>query len=163
MTLSYNDLIPPEGIEDHIEYAIKRVNTSVLSKMITTEEDVRIESMKAIGEMLYMQVRRPVNPYTPVEELDDNDPTQWTVIPRCHRRFSLQEIFDDRVDEPLAVSAYTEEAVLAALENIAINLTGEVEIYFVGSIAHFTATNSNSFLCWGKGKLDLAPIAVEEL
>ena len=123
MTSTYQDKLPPVG-EDHIDYAIKRVNLNVRRIFLKDAADIRIEKLHEVGPDLYLTVKRPVNPYAAAEDLDPEDRSQWVSIPRIHHRFSIQEVLDALAPNGLQVND-GETAVVDALAEVGINVAPE--------------------------------------
>lgn len=171
MTLNYQDKVPPVGVVDHIDYAIKRINLPVRRTMLidpvqtsgpevmmlsAEEPALRIVEARAVGPLLYLTVKRPVNPYLPEEEVDEDDPKQWVEIRREHRRFSVQEVFKDLLPEGLGVEENTDEAYITALGRVGIAVTAEtVSFELVGKTLTVTSTEKDSLMWWGKGSVEL--------
>lgn len=150
MTSTYQDNIPPVG-EDHIDYAIKRVNLSVRRILLKDAADIRIEKLHEVGPDLYLTVKRPVNPYAAAEDLDPEDRSQWVSIPRIYRRFSIQEVLDALAPNGLQVND-GETAVVDALAEVGINVAPEdIAIEVIGNTAHIKSIAKGSYMWWGKG------------
>ena len=163
MTLNYQDKVPPVDV-DHIDYAIKRANLAVRRVMLKEPTDINIVSMKAVGPLLTLRLKRLVDPYLPVEEVDEDDDTQWVVGNRHHRRFSIQEVFDDLFKDGLNVTELTVEGVLAALETQEIGVDeDDIDVKIIGTSAHVTSTNAHSFLWWGQGHVELTALVAGQL
>ena len=155
MTLNYQEHIPPVGV-DHIDYAIKRANLAVRRTMLKENADLRILAKKAVGSTLYLTVKRPINPYLPVEEVDEDDASQWKEIKREHKRFSVQEVLDDLFENGLTVTALTPAAVMTALDTAIPALTPDVvSVEVTGTIALVTALDAHSYIWWDKGTVKL--------
>lgn len=152
MTSTYQDNIPPVG-EDHIDYATKRANLNVRRLMLKEEADIRVEVLKEVGPDLYLSIKRPINPYTPAEELDEEDRSQWVSIPRIHRRFSIQEVLDAFAPNGLTIGE-GDNAIVDALGELGIGVKPEdVQIERVGMTAHLTSIAKGSYMWWGKGSI----------
>lgn len=171
MTLNYQDKVPPVDVEDHIDYAIKRSNLPVRRTMlidpppvqgpetlmaVEDEATLRLVEARAVGALLYLTVKRPVNPYLPEEEVDEDDPKQWVEIRREHRRFSVQEVFDDLLADGLPVTGRTDADYIAGLERVGIVVDEEtVSFSLVGNTLTVISTEKNSLMWWGQGDVAL--------
>ena len=179
MTLNYQEKVPPVGV-DHIDYAIKRTNLAVRRTMLidapdpdvegpTTmevgdEPQLRIVNARSVGPTLYLTVKRPVNPYLPEEEVDEDDAEQWVEVRREHHRFSVQEVFNDLLAEGLFVDGHTVESYIAALGRAGITVTEEtVSFELVGNTLTVVSTEKNSLMWWGQGQVKLTVSETEEI
>ena len=177
MTLNYQDKVPPVGVVDHIDYAIKRINLPVrrtmmidmpstegeVTTMAAEEPELRIVSARAVGPTLYLTLKRPVNPYLPAEEVDEDDAKQWVDVRREHHRFSVQEVFDDLLADGLPVANRTVEGYIAALESKGITVTEEaVSFNLVGNTLTVTSIEKNSLMWWGQGHVELTAHVAEQ-
>ena len=179
MTLNYQEKVPPVGV-DHIDYAIKRTNLAVRRTMLidapapnidgpTTmevgdEPELRIVSARSVGPTLYLTVKRPVNPYLPEDEVDEDDAKQWVDVRREHHRFSVQEVFNDLLADGLPVDERTVEGYITALEHVGINVTEEtVSFELVGNTLTVVSTEKNSLMWWGQGQVELTEHVAEQV
>ena len=156
MTLAYQDKIPPVDV-DHIDYALKRANLGV-ERVMVKEEEPRIIAQKAVGSVLYLTLKRPAQPYAVVEELDEEDPSQWVELKREHRRFSIQEVLDDIYEgRVLAVTALDAESYIEALGLEEIVVTeDQVAFSLIGNQLTIESTEVNSLMWWGKGPIEVS-------
>lgn len=161
MTLNYQDKIPPVDV-NHIDYALRRANLGVRRAVIKTPEDLNVVKKRSVGPILYLTLKRLVNPYLGDELIDPNDPTQWKLVQRQHTRFSIQEVLDYALDyalsgEPLAIDQRTKDAVVLALASMDIGATADdIDVSFTGSEVTITSTKPDSYLWWGEGKVRYA-------
>ncbi len=157
MTLNYQDKIPPVDA-DHIEYALRRANLGVRRAVIKTPEDLNVVKKRSVGPILYLTLKRLVNPYLDDELIDPNDPTQWKLVQRQHTRFSIQEVLDYALSgDQLAIPERTKDAVVLALASMDIGATADdIDVSFTGSEVTITSTKPDSYLWWGEGKVRYA-------